>query len=113
MKKYRQSLVAMMIGAASWVAATPASAAIVSNSGQIYALYAAQGTNYAYRVYLTGVATTCPGGGSFAYTNVSDDNYKAYVATLLSAFALGKPVNLTMELVGAQCHILEIFILGS
>ena len=109
MKNYRQSLVAMMIGAASWVGAAPA-CATSSASGQIDTLYAAQGTNYGYRVYLSGVTTICPGGTIFAYTNVTDDNYKAYIATLLTAFALGKQVNLTLELVGGQCHIMEVFI---
>ena len=88
----------------------PLLAATQSASGQIDTLYAAQGTNFAFRVFLTGVNPLCTGGSNWAYTNVADDNYKVYVSTLTTAFALGKPVNLTVEVVNGQCHIVEVFI---
>jgi hypothetical protein len=99
---------ASLAAATIWSTAAPAMAAPTVASGQIDTIFAAQGTNYAFRVYLTGGAPLCAGGNGWAYTNVSDDNYKVYVSTLTTAYALGKPINLTVELANGQCHILEV-----
>ncbi len=107
---HRIRAAALLAGAAIAFHSLPAQASNSSASGQIDTLYAAQGTNYGFRVYLTSASPVCPGGGVFAYTNVADDNYKTYVSTLTTAYALGKPVNLTLELINGQCHILEVFI---
>lgn len=109
----RHRALASLAAATIWSVAAPAMAAPTVTSGQIDTIYAAQGTNYAFRVYMTGSAPLCAGGNSWAYTNVSDDNYKAYVSTLTTAFVLGKPVNMTVDLANGQCHILEVWIRSS
>ena len=109
---HRFRLAALFIGAAVSCGSLHAQGYPVV-SGQVDSLYAAQGNNYGFRVYLTGVSTVCVGGGGWAYTNASDDNYKVYVSTLTTAFALGKPVSMTMELINGQCHILEVWMHGS
>ncbi len=99
---------ASIITAAMLFSSDPAQASYPVSSGQVSNLYVAQGGNYGFRVYLAGVPTMCTGGGPFAYSNVSDDNYKVYVSTLSMAYMLGKPVTITMEVIGGQCHILEV-----
>lgn len=98
-----------MLTGIAMLGSMPAMAGFPVVSGQIDSLYAAQGTNYGFRVYLTGVNPLCTGGGGWAYTNVADDNYKVYVSTLTTAYALSKPVTLTMEVVNGACHILEVW----
>jgi hypothetical protein len=101
---------ALLAGVAIAFQGLPAQASNSVISGQIDTLYASLGSNYGFRAYLAGGVAACPGGGGFAYTNVTDDNYKVYVSTLTTAYALGRPVNMTVELVNGQCHILEVWI---
>ena len=103
----------LLAGAAIAFCSLSAQAVNSTNSGQIATIYASTGANYAFRVYLTSSGPVCPSGGSFAYTNVADDNYKVYVSTITAAYALGKPVNLTLELINGQCHILEVWMTNS
>ena len=80
-------------------------------TGQIATLYAAQGNNFGFRVYLAGGNTVCSATNSqFGYTNISDDNYKVYVSTLTLAYSLGKPVTIVSEPLGGFCHIIEVIL---
>jgi hypothetical protein len=106
-RKFRMN--AMLTGVAILCSSMSSLAGFPVASGQIDTLYAAQGTNYAFRVYLTGVSPLCAGGGAWAYTNVADDNYKVYVSTLTTAYAMGRPISLTMEVINGTCHILEVW----
>ena len=110
---HRVRVAGLLAGVSVLLCGSPANASYPIVSGQIDSLFAAQGTNYGFRVYLTGVSPLCAGGGGWAYTNASDDNYKVYVSTLTTAYAMGKPVTLTMELVNGQCHILEVWMRNS
>ncbi len=78
-------------------------------TGPIDSLYAAAGSNFGYRVNLTGVKACSATNNAFAYTNVSDDNYKAYIANLTLAYAMGAPVTLVTEQSNGCCHILEVY----
>ena len=110
---HRIRAAALLAGAALAFCSLPAQASFLVNGGQIDSLFAAQGNNYGFRVYLTGGGLACPGGAGFAYTNLADDNYKVYVSTLTTAYALGKPVSMTMELINGNCHILEVWMRNS
>jgi hypothetical protein len=59
---------------------------------------------YGLRVYLGG-ATMCTGGGTFAYLEEADSNYKTYLAVLLSSKLTGSPVTVYTTTTGGQCHI--------
>lgn len=50
--------------------------------------------NYAFRVWLVGAPTLCSGGHPWAYVDGNGNNYKTFVATLLSAQARGASVSL-------------------
>ena len=79
--------------------------------GQIATLYTAQGSNFGFRVYLAAGAKACSAANAgFAYTNVTDDNYKAYMATLMLAYMLQSPVTIVTEQVNGFCHILEVYV---
>jgi hypothetical protein len=71
---------------------TPANAIAVNFDSKIANVYTSGGTNYAFRAVLVvnPSPTLCPNG--FIYVNVSDDNYQARVATILSAQAQGRRV---------------------
>lgn len=73
-----------------------ASAQTSSRTGTISTVFLAGGNNYGFRVTLTNGGqnplSDCQIG--FAYLNVSHDNYAAMVATLLTDYVQGKPVEL-------------------
>ncbi len=63
------------------------------------------------RVYLSNVASLCPGASdpSWAYINASDPNVKSVLATAMTAFATGKQVTVDVVLTalasGYYCQI--------
>jgi hypothetical protein len=62
----------------------------------------------AFRVYMTNVSVMC-GSNSWAYLSVTDSNYNAMAATLLSAKVAGTSVTLYLTLDGSSyCHIGDI-----
>lgn len=63
-------------------------------SGTVYAFEVTAGNNFAFRVYLTGVANSCGSSYSWAYINETDSNYKTYVAALMLAKVLGNTASL-------------------
>jgi len=81
-----------------------------SRSGAVSNLYAAVGTNYGFRAVVGAGGAQCSTGGVFVYTNVSDDNYKAYVALLMLAYSLGKTVTVILDTSQNTCHIVEAYI---
>jgi hypothetical protein len=63
-------------------------------AGTIAGIDVATGPNYAFRVYLQGSPALCGNGNTWAYINKNNDNYAAYVATLLAAKATGAEIRL-------------------
>ena len=66
--------------------------------------------NYELRVMLTGVSTICKTADTdvqgFAYLNSVDNNFKATLAILLTAYTTGKTVTLfTMDDNHVGCHL--------
>ena len=73
-----------------------ASAQWTGASGRITKTTLSAAGNYSFRIYLQDQSSDRLSGcsHSFAYINTSDDNYQAKVATLLSAAAQQKAVNI-------------------
>jgi hypothetical protein len=63
----------------------------------------------AFRVYMTNVSVMC-GSSNWAFLSVTDSNYNAMAATLLSAKLTGSSVTLFLTLEGSYCHIGDIFV---
>ena len=76
------------------LAPTGAFAQSSTPTGKISHLWLSTGQNYGFRVYLTNNGTDPLAGCfyDFAYVNTTNDNYQAYVATMLTDYALQKPV---------------------
>lgn len=68
--------------------------------------------NYSFRVFLAGGPALCAGGPGWAYVNLGDSNYQAYVSTLTSAYLTGKSVEIFSDLNGAGCKIGYIAVSG-
>lgn len=69
--------------------------------------------NYAFRVTPSNPSTlgsSCT--GNFLYTNVTDDNYQAYVSTITSAFISHKSVYIVYNVESGFCHIVEFGVSG-
>jgi hypothetical protein len=79
-------------------------------TGPINLLYASGGSNFGHRVYLAGVKACSATNSQFAYTNVSDDNYKAYIANLMLAYAMNVLVTVVIEPTNGYCHIVEVYL---
>jgi hypothetical protein len=77
---------------------------------------AAVGSNMYFRVYGVPSMSYCASGPTFAYVDVADPGYQGKVATLLTAYSLGKQIYLVMQPVdfygngSSYCHIIEIYI---
>lgn len=63
------------------------------------------GSNYGFRVYLSGVPSMCTNGPDWAYLLDTDSNYKTYVATILLAKAQGTTISINSTYDGQFCHI--------
>ena len=70
--------------------------------------------NADFRVYLTGLPAVCPGANdpTWAYINANDANFKGVVATVTTAYAMGKPVTIRSRLTtigaGQYCQIVWV-----
>ena len=73
--------------------------------GEISVIEVTHGQNYGFRVWFSNGASMCTSGAKWAFLNESDSNYKIYVANLMLAKALGKPVALYTVTEGPYCHI--------
>lgn len=78
-------------------------------SGKISEIFFSNTGNFAFRVIpstSTPYNITCP--GNFAYMDTGDSNYQVYASALMTAFAGGKTIQLTL-LPDAQgyCHLIE------
>ena len=78
-------------------------------SGKISEIFFSGTGNFAFRVIpasSTPFNTTCL--GNFAYMDTGDSNYQVYASALMTAFAGGKTIQLTL-LPDAQgyCHLIE------
>jgi len=65
-----------------------------SESGKIYQVDVTSGTNYGFRVSLSGAKKLCGNDHAWAYVNETDSNYNTYVAVLLAAKAAQQTVTL-------------------
>jgi hypothetical protein len=63
----------------------------------------------AFRVYMTNVSVMC-GSNNWAFLSVTDSNYNAMAATLLSAKLSGSTVTLFLTIDGSYCHIGDIVV---
>ena len=101
----------VMIILASILTASPVAAWDGIATGKISEIHTlTESNNYEFRVRIAGVTTVCnhpnPDAVGWAYMNSADTNYKAVVANLMSAHALGRTVTIfTMNDGGAGCHI--------
>lgn len=97
--------------AAALILAAPLSPAMAGPTGRITEVSNSNAGNYSFRVFLDSGVAGCT--YNFAFINTSDDNYQAKVSTLLTAFSLGKTVQLTTSVVaGNFCQISDINVLG-
>lgn len=96
MRKFRNLLTSLGLAFAV-LAASPATAGPTSASGIISSTWLSGGSNYAFRITLlqAGVDQLSQCNNSFAYINISDDNYQAKVASLMSAYSMKKKVALS------------------
>jgi hypothetical protein len=75
----------------------------------------AAGTNLYFRVYGVPSMSYCASGPTFAYIDVADSGYQGKVATLLTAYSLGKQIYMVVQPVefygngSSYCHIIEIY----
>jgi len=99
--------------AVSSMVATPMAYATDNAVGTIATMDVTAGSNYALRVSLTGGATMCTGGPSWAYLNDTDSNYKVYAAALMLAKAQGTRVTVYSLLENGYCHIVFITVQSS
>ena len=78
-------------------------------SGLVSQIEVTDGTNYGFRVYLSGNPKLCENDHSWAYLNNSDSNYNTYVAVLLAAKAAKQTVRLYTnrkdQSATGYCHI--------
>lgn len=74
-------------------------------TGKVILMEVTHGTNFGVRVTLDNGAPACTGGPSWAYLNEADSNYKVYVATFLTAKAMGTPVTIYSTKENNFCHI--------
>ena len=63
-----------------------------SVSGKISGVDVTGGTNYGFRVYLSGSPAMCGNDHKWAYINENDSNYQVYVSALLAAKAMNSNV---------------------
>jgi len=94
---------------------SPALATPVTATGTIRQFFLSGLGNYPFRVYLV-VGSSDPLGtctNAFAYLDISDANYEAMVASLLTAYGQGKQVFLSMDKDGVTglCKISELAII--
>ena len=76
-------------------------------SGRIGAIEVSS-SGYDFRVYLVNVSSVCAGGSNFAYTIPSEANFNAYVSVILTAYSLGKNINIYTSLINGQCKITSV-----
>jgi len=82
--------------------------ALNSVTGRVLGIYVSGAGNYAFRVYIEGVAEPCgTGQGGFAYVESTNGNYKGYVAGILLARERGATVNWYVAPLNGQCAIVE------
>jgi hypothetical protein len=80
---------------------------------KVSSTFVSSGTNMYFRV-IGPVSTQCPDHSNWAYINESDSGAKGKIATLLTAYALGKNVRLFVEPKdfygngAVYCHVLEV-----
>lgn len=74
-------------------------------TGRIVTVDVAEGSNYGFRITMSGVSNMCTDGPSWAYLNDTDSNYKTYVSALMLAKVQGVNVTVYSNRVGANCHI--------
>lgn len=81
---------------------------------KVVSTYVSAGNNMYFRVFGP-ISTQCPSPqNTWAYINESDSGAKGKIATILTAYALGKDVRLFVEPVDfyangtIYCHILEV-----
>jgi hypothetical protein len=76
----------------------------------------AAGDNMYFRVYGVPSMSYCASGPTFAYVDVADSGYQGKVATILTAYSLGKQIYMLVQPVdfygsgSSYCHIIEIYI---
>jgi hypothetical protein len=76
----------------------------------------AAGNNMYFRVYGVPSMSYCASGPTFAYVDVADSGYQGKVATILTAYSLGKQIYMLVQPVdfysngSSYCHIIEIYI---
>src|SRR5262245_48825225 len=75
----------------AWTTVTFAWDGIVS--GRVSQVDVTDGGNYGFRIILQNLPALCGNANQWAYVDANSTNYSAYVATLLSAKALGDIVN--------------------
>lgn len=83
-----------------------------TNVFTITQLYVSGSANFHFRVYGMATMSNCPNATSWAYLNEADDGEKGKMATLLTAYAMGKQVQLVVSPVNGYCQILEINVTG-
>jgi hypothetical protein len=79
-------------------------------TGQIGVVEVTDAASRGFRVWFTSGTNMCPSSPArpWAYLNEADNNYKIYVATLLSAKAMGSNVTIWTNIVGNYCHIMYV-----
>jgi len=82
------------------------SAHALVQSGKITSTFLSQNYNFGFRITLDTGFSGC--ANNFAYRNALDDNYQAYVASLISAYYGGKSVTVYYDVDSSgYCHIVE------
>jgi hypothetical protein len=67
------------------------------------------GTTQSFKVTISNVSSMCGNSNNWAYISVSDPNYSAHVAAILSAKSLGSTVAIyTTRDASGYCHIGDI-----
>ena len=105
MKSLLNRKASVVFGIGLWLSSISCYAWDGAASGKVTTFEVTNGGNYAFRVYLDPTVSMCAGGPNWAYLNDTDSNYKAYVANLMMAKALGGTVTIYSMRVGPYCNI--------
>lgn len=102
---FRKCLSLIVVLLLSTLASFQASAYDGTANGKIGQIDVTDNSNFGVRVYMAGYPTMCTGGGNFAYLYNTDSNFNVYVASLITAKAMGSPVTIQSYTVSGYCHI--------
>lgn len=106
------AVVAMALAFSGHATVANAQSYFWTNAFTITQLYVSGSANFHFRVYGMATISNCPNATTWAYINEADDGEKGKMATLLTAYAMGKQVQLIVAPVNGYCQILEVNVTG-